>query len=356
LRELNQAYLARCDANMRGPEFDGQRTKIPQSNRLHTVDDILRARGCPPKDDKHTTLPENILVAAVKMACDDATSPGWLRTRAQVYGGYFSNPVQLVDLSDCMTYLLEYDITMSKPSCKRVLEPDVAYEKARWELLPFRARIAITANRAQRHHFNNFFDDCYGLASLEDQSAKTMDLIRIAGEEMRPEATTLSPSATTSSRMPGIPATAPANQERLQKDQELPQDLAKVGHTYRMAGRDITTRLVTFLESKIESWTEGEQNKVKPMYSKAKPHEFGDYCWTSCQTFENAARKARELGWKMEDEVANWFITAITGRRKLRNWYDRLPGDDTRFKENDDHEAWLQTLINVVFALAGHQY
>ena len=57
----------------------------------------------------------------------------------------------------------------------------------------------------------------------------------------------------------------------------------------------------------------------------------------------------------MNDEVAGWFITAITGRRELRNWYDRLPSSDPRLKENEQHEAWLQTMIEVVVALAGHQ-
>jgi hypothetical protein len=298
----------------------------------------------------------NIIKAAVKMACDDATSEGWVRTREQVDGGRFIRPMGLPCLTDQITYLLRYDVSTTKQSCRRTLRSEVAKEEARCRLLPFRVLIAITANRAQRHRYTKILTDRYGLASLEDQTAKTMELVRIAGEEKRPETTTLFTSATTSPHIRGIPATAPSTQDMLPKNQELPQELAKLGHDYRVAGRNITTRLVTFLESKMESWTEGEKAKVQPKYSKAKRNEFGDYCWTSCRTFESAARKARELGWKMDDEAATWFTTAITGRRKLRDWYDRLATDDTRFKGNDDHEAWLQTLINVVFALAGHQY
>jgi hypothetical protein len=58
----------------------------------------------------------------------------------------------------------------------------------------------------------------------------------------------------------------------------------------------------------------------------------------------------------MNDEVAGWFITAITGRRELRNWYDSLPSDDSRLEENEKHEAWLQTMIEVVVILVGHQF
>jgi hypothetical protein len=57
----------------------------------------------------------------------------------------------------------------------------------------------------------------------------------------------------------------------------------------------------------------------------------------------------------MDGLTARDFITVIKGRRKLRDWYDRLPKDDPRSADNQNHEAWLQTLIEVVVILAGHK-
>lgn len=360
LQELNQAYLARWDAHARGPETRGQRTEIPQSDRLSTVDEILRARGCFSSNDSdrnQRNQARDVLKAAVKMASDDATLPGWVRTREQIDGGSYL-PNTLSD-DTYFDFLIEYDLAMSEPLSKAQLESAVKHETMRWRRLQPHMKIAFAMNIAQRH---NFVDQALAYLNddgfVEEQTVQTIELIKIAAKEIgREPGTSSAPETPAASTLgtAGIPATASSTRNTLRKGQPLPQELARVYGTYAKAGRDITTCLVTFMESKIDSWTESERSQIKCLYKAAQPSGDIEYCWKSCSAFEKFACKARESGWKMDDEVADSFITAIKGRRQLRDWYDRLPSDDSRFESNGNHEFWLQTLIKVVIILAGHK-
>jgi hypothetical protein len=303
-----------------------------------------------------------MLKAAVRMACDDVTSPGWISIWEQIDGGDFSQPRKLHGREDVLNFLLEYDVAMSKPSSKRKLESAISYEKLRSAPISIKQEDAVIVNLAQFSNYTSLLEGCVGDLLVETQSAQTIELIRIAWKEMRPKLNTPSSSGTTyftpAANAPttsGTSASTSSTQSALRKDQELPRDLARVGYTYRTAGCNITARLVAFLESKMGSWSDFEKSQIKALYRKAVPPELGVCRWESCSSFEKFAHQARKSCWKMDDEVADWFIAAITGRRKLRDWHDHLPSGDNRFDANDRHEAWLQTLINVVFALAGHQ-
>ena len=140
--------------------------------------------------------------------------------------------------------------------------------------------------------------------------------------------------------------------------QALPSNLAKTGRDYQKAGRDISTRLVEFLESKFDTKSECVRSKVRALYRFEDYTDNGESIeypkMESSSAFKNIASRARQSGGVMDDEVAGWFITAIQGRRELRDWYGRLPSYDSPFIDNDKHEAWLQTIIQVVVILAGH--
>lgn len=68
---------------------------------------------------------------------------------------------------------------------------------------------------------------------------------------------------------------------------------------------------------------------------------------SSCRAFITVAHKVKSMGWTMSEEVATWFVIAIEGRRELREWHNRLPADDERTKTNDQHEAFLETLVSM---------
>ena len=157
----------------------------------------------------------------------------------------------------------------------------------------------------------------------------------------------------------GMPDTIPSDCAGFKEGEELPSNLGSVTCDYSKAGRDISTCLVDFLEAELPSWPAHVRDRVYGLYSTEQHIEDGVSTkypkMRSNSAFESVARAARQSGWTMTDEVAGWFITAITGRRELRNWYDRLPHNNSRFEANEQHEAWLQTMIEVVVALVGHQ-
>jgi hypothetical protein len=345
-------------ANGLGPQTGGQRSEIPRSDRLSTVEEILKARECFSWDLEDRIPSRDILKAAVRMACKDATSAAWVRTKEQVDGGGFSYLRGSSSQDELFASLLQHDFAMSTLGSEQQLKYAVMCENKRLGMLPYAKKVAIMVNLAQWYNCTSLLLGKVRLP-VETQTQQTIRLIRIAGKEMRPKPASPSTSATTGSASSASAAeksrtrvTAPPTRNGLHKDQALPEDLVRVVATYREAGRDITRRLVAFLDSLMGSWPDLKKRQIRLLYSI----EDGEYLWASCTSFERFAREARKSGWKMDDEVATWFITAITSRRKLRDWYDRLPSDDSRFEANDRHEAWLQTLIDVVFALAGHQY
>lgn len=297
------------------------------------------------------------------MAADDATTAAWVRTREQVDGSIFSQRREL-QINDVDAFLLEYD---PRPLSKRVLDVTLKAETTRLHELPARMMVAFSANRAQLYGWLPSLAAHPKFVHVAKQSRTSMELIHIADVEARlkrrippsrehryqaPAVNTLGAASTS--------GTSTSGHKNLRKDEQLPTDLATVGRDYQKAGRKISTRLVDFVESKMGSWPEVEREQIKRLYTIETYSEHGTASkyprMRSCSAFEKISRPARKLGWIMDDEVAGWFITAITGRRKLRNWYDHLPSNDSRFEANSRHEAWFQTLIEVVVALAGHQY
>lgn len=299
-----------------------------------------------------------MIKATVKMASDDAASPAWVRTREQVDGGDFSQPRKLRSRDDVFDFLIDHDIDTPQVLSKQALKSAVAREKRRCEQLPDKEMVAIAVDRAQRHNYPSLLRGYVGRPSLKKQTAQTIELVRIAREEMRPIPANSSTSddtpptaAANTTGTSGIAAAMSSIHHSLRKDETLPSDLAELCGTYGSAGCEITTRLVTFLKLQLDYWNVTEARRIGLQW----PIEDGEYCWESCSAFERTARKARQSGWIMDDEVASLFITAITARRELRGWYDRLPSNDSRFPSNVNHEAWLKTLVRVAIILAGHQ-
>ena len=236
---------------------------------------------------------------------------------------------------------------------------------ARFRELPTRLRVAFSVNRAQCHGLTNTLAMFPRFARVEEQTGLTMQLLRMASAEAR-VLKTIPPASESTYQAPVVappgaastPTTATPSR-KLRKDQRLPNDLGTTGHSYAEAGRNISERLVEFLVSDASSWPESERVRIGKLYTVEEHIEDGISTtyprMASCRSFVTVARKVRQSGWVMGDEVAGWFITAIAGRHKLRDWHDRLPIDDPRFREISKHEAWLQTLIEVVVVLAGHQ-
>ena len=157
----------------------------------------------------------------------------------------------------------------------------------------------------------------------------------------------------------GKPSITRFDHDTLRNGQSLPPNLVKLGLAYQKASRDISTRLVDFLKSQLDSKPECSRAQIRALYTIEDHTEnvvSSKYPrMRSGGAFKSIASKARQSGWVMNDEVAGWFITAIKNRRELRNWYDRFPSNDSRREDNEQHEAWLQMIIEVVVALAGHQ-
>ena len=301
-----------------------------------------------------------MLVASAKMAIDDATTAGWVRTREQIYGGLARPPPFIKTADDADMFLLEFDLARTKASCKRVLDLTLEHERARFRELPARMKVAFSANRAQCHRLTKSFATFPQFACVQYQTAQTCKLIQIASQEVRVRRR-LPPSMKYEYQAPvavALGATDTPNTTELQSGAHLPYDLGQAGRNYRKAGRNISIRLEKFLESQMGSWPEADRACIRSLYSIEEHAEDGISTkypkMRSNSAFVSLAHIARELGWEMDGEMADWFIVATRERRKLRNWYDRLPHNDSRFEANSQHEAWLQTLIEVVVALAGH--
>jgi hypothetical protein len=296
----------------------------------------------------------DILKAAIKMASDDAASAAWVRTQEQIYGGGLGRPRKLSIFEDVGVFLLEHDIAASGPSSKQALDQAIQVEKARFQELPWKIKHVLTVNRAQIYNYTSLLELFTGCANLDTQTAQTLRLIQLACAEKR----SYRWSSTEMQRTYQAPLACTASPTTLPKGEQLPDDLVAIGIDYSKAGRDISRRLVAFLVSQMDSRSESEGDFEK-LYTIEKRIGYSDSDeypkMNSSGAFISIARKARQWGWKMDDETAGWFITAISGRRKLRNWYDRLSKDDPRFQANHNHEAWLQTLVEVVVALAGHK-
>jgi len=345
----------------------GRRTEIPKSDELSTRDEILKTTKCFSASGKAGRPALDVMTAAVKRAVDDGTSSGWMRTKEQIDGGPFSQPRKLLFEWPAAVALVELDLARMGPSSEYDLDYAVGHELFRYENLPVRIQTAITANTAQRHDLTQMLANIPRYKNIQQQTPQTIKLIHIATAEARvrklippatdytyqaPEVTALRPAGTTTAKLSGLDK--PGN------GQSLPSNLAKTGRGYQKAGRDISTRLVKFLESQLDSKTECVKTQTRSLYSTVEHTENGattEYPkMESSGAFKTVASRARQWGWVMDDEVAGWFITAIQGRRELRNWYDLLPKDDPRSEDNQKHEAWLQTTIEVVVALAGHKY
>jgi hypothetical protein len=141
-------------------------------------------------------------------------------------------------------------------------------------------------------------------------------------------------------RPPFVPASY-----MLVESQSLHHDLTIVCHEYKDTGQRILRRLITSLESKMDSWTDVETTRIEHLYTLEIDGDVEIYRISWVRAFEGIARKAKEFDCSMDEEIAAWFTTAITSRHTLRNWYVRLPGDDCRCAKINNHEHMLQTVI-----------
>jgi hypothetical protein len=340
----------------------GQRTDIPKSSKLPTREEILKVTKCFSSNGEAGTPALDVMTAAVKRATDDATSSGWMRTKEQIDGGPFSQPRTIRFEHNAALALVELDFARTASSEEFVdfaVDPDLF----RYEDLPARIQVAITANTAQRHGLTKKLAKFPRHTNIQQQTPQTIKLVQIATAEARVRKL-IPPATDYTYQAPATTALCTARTRLSGRDkpgngQPLPLNLAKTGRNYQKAGRNISTRLVEVLESQFDSKPECVRTQTRAMYSTVEHTENGvttEYPkMKSSGAFKNIASRIRQSGWVLDDEVAGWFITAIQGRRELRSWYDRLPSDDTRFKDNDKHEAWLQTIIQVVVTLAGHQ-
>jgi hypothetical protein len=260
-------------------------------------------------------------------------------------------------------------VARQAPSSKRIIDLTLKHEKTRLQHLPARLQIAILVNRAQRLRLTQMLAPFPGYTHVQQQSAQVIKLIQIATSEARvrqlvPPATDYTYQAPVIITLDaaGEPSTTRSDHDTLRIGQPLPPNLVKLGLAYQKASRDISTRLADFLKSHFGSkseWFKAQTPETRALYSIEEHTEKGASIMypkmRSGGAFKSIASRARQLGWVMDDETAGWFITAIQNRRELRNWYDRLPSNDSRLKDNEQHEAWLQIIIEVVVALAGHQ-
>jgi hypothetical protein len=250
---------------------------------------------------------------------------------------------------------LELEVARAGPSSKRILDLRLEHETNRYEDLPLRMRGAFLVNIAQRHGFTNVFVRFPRFAHIEKSTERVIKLVQLAGREARvyDEYGYHAPIVIESTAV-GTPDTVLPGD-----DADLDPEIELTVRAYSKAGRDIATCLVDFLEAEMVSWPSHVRDHIYGLYSTEEHIEHGVATkypkMNSTSAFLSVAHKARQSGWTMNDEVAGWFTVAIEGRRKLRDWYDRLPHDDPRFESNDRHEAWLQTLVEVVVALVGHQ-
>ena len=313
---------------------------------------------------------KKILRAAARMAADDATTAGWWRSKEQLDGGPFNQLPAFGTADEADMFLLELDLARAGPSSKQTLDFTLEHEKTRFQKLPEGMRIAFSANRAQHHGFTRFLNGLPEYTNVKPQTAQIIKLLRLANQEVRVRSrippstkyTYQTPVATMPGKI-GMPNTSDSDEsdsDEPEEDNGLPPRLEKVVRDYSKAGRDISTRLVDFLEELMPSMLADDSDQIYRLYSTEEHIEDGvSTKYPKMKTnsaFEEVAISATEWGWTMNDEVAGWFITAITGRRELRNWYDSLPSDDSRLEENEKHEAWLQTMIEVVVILVGHQF
>ena len=329
------------------------------TERLSTLDEILKARRCFSSNIETRSPALDVVAAAVKMASIDATSANWVRTLEQIDGGSFRRPRAVRSQDDAENLLLELEVARARPSSRRILWTKLHYELNRFEDLPEKMSDAFLVNIAQRHGFTNVFARFPRFTRIQKSTAQTIKLVQLASEEAR-----VYEFDKDTYRAPPVfkPAAVGNSDAKLPKDDtNFSPGLESTVRDYSKAGRDISTRLVDFLEEKmidldqpgpvrdhtygLYSTQEHTENGVTTKYPKMR----------SNSAFLIVARKARQSGWTMDDEVAGWFIIAVEGRRKLRDWYDRLSRDDPRFESNKSHEAWLQTIIEVVVALVGHQ-
>jgi len=278
------------------------------------------------------------------MACDDATTSGWVRTREQIDGGPFRQPRPYSSADEADTFLLELDQARTRIVPRPILEITLIHEKARFRELPLRSRVAFSVNRAQYHGLTSTLAGFPRFSNVVQQTKQTMKLLRLASAEARVLKSIPPDSEFTYQAPVVVPPGAvdmshsvPSGRKEPKTGERPPLDLVITGRSYSKAGRNISRRLVDFLVSKESSWPKSERDDIGNSYTIEEHVEYGVSTrypkMISCSCFIRLARKARQSGWVMDDELASLFITAITGRRKLREWHDRLPIDDPRFRE-----------------------
>lgn len=209
-----------------------------------------------------------ILKAATQMATDDAITTGWVYAREQVDGGPFTQPQTFATADEADMFLLELHLARTRPVTKRILDLILEHEKIRFRELPPRLRFASSVNRAQDHGLTSSLAVFARFANVEKQNVHTIKLIRLASAEARlhrsvPPTNELQYIAPVVITGAGLAA---STHEELPSDEKLPDHLRETARKYKKVGREITTRLVKFLNSQTKSWTEDERAEVRDLY------------------------------------------------------------------------------------------
>jgi hypothetical protein len=140
----------------------------------------------------------------------------------------------------------------------------------------------------------------------------------------------------------------------LRKNEPLPENYNSTLLSVRVAGFNISTHIIDFIESNMKSWSKEEVLDFKRLQLyKRGPTWDPEISFPSCKAFLTITRKAKEMGLTMNDDLAREFIDAIERWRELREWYDRLPADDERAKKNARHEEFLRMLVKMAGILIG---
>ncbi|KAM0713850.1 hypothetical protein Q7P37_010812 [Cladosporium fusiforme] len=162
--------------------------------------------------------------------------------------------------------------------------------------------------------------------------------------ELTSSRTTIAPSNTTSA----IPAPTP-----LQKGAKLTWDLERRVRMYKKATSRFLCILIRSLEKFSETLSEEEKPDIRGRYKWEK--DYYDELDVVISPFNLKILSQETKNVKMP--IYSWHIkeldTAISGRKELREWFDRLPADDGRHRFDKDHQAFLDTLIEVRNILTG---
>lgn len=348
---MNWVCLFRNICKLYNPWTNRQPSVIAMAPDLPTIEEVWERVECPPP--RSGPRPRRSLAsfqAAITMAIDHASSPGWLRSREQVNGGQHPGGRTLDSRDDIVCFLSEYDFAMKGPVCKAEIETAIASFKARPPVFDD----AQVVKMAQENNYANLIPtDVLKKAQQALVERSVLERTKIVSS------TTMAAHSDNASTLPKTPKpnddTFVSASSPLALGATLPSELGELVGTYQEAGQTFLKWLLN--EAGFQKGEQDETGRVTklsvgmgtsiwnvkirydPHEPRNKPAIAVPYIFS-----ESYLVLTKSLRVSVPKNVAESLNVCISGREKVYEWHQRLPENDSRYPDNAKHKHHINTL------------